>query len=166
MPFNMPRKITIILQTQINAPVERVFDLARSIDLHVQSTRHTGEQAIAGRTSGLIGLGESVTWRAKHFGIWQILTSKVTGLHPHFLFTDEMVQGAFKSFRHDHWFSEPCGQTTMKDIFCYEVPLRWIGWLFGVLVLKRYMTNLLVKRNQVIKQAAESDEWKALLGSN
>ncbi|WP_255563230.1 hypothetical protein [Mucilaginibacter sp. 21P] len=68
----------ITLTTIINAPVERCFDISRDIDIHIASTVHTGERAIAGRTSGLIGLGESVTWRAKHFGIWQNLTSKIT----------------------------------------------------------------------------------------
>lgn len=159
----MDTLITIVLQTQINAPIERVFDLARSIDLHVQSTQHTGEQAIAGRTSGLIGMGETVTWRAKHFGIWQNLTSKIIDYDPHFYFADEMVKGAFKWFRHFHWFSEYNGQTTMKDIFAFKVPLGWAGWLFGRLVLKRYMTNLLIKRNSVIQQAAESDEWKKFI---
>ena len=70
----------IELATHINAPIGKCFDLARDIDVHVASTRHTSETAIAGRTSGLIELGEWVTWRAKHFGIWQTLTSKITEL--------------------------------------------------------------------------------------
>lgn len=159
----MDTLITITLQTQISAPIERVFNLARSIDLHVYSTQHTGEQAVAGRTSGLIGMGESVTWRAKHFGIWQKLTSKIIACDPHFYFADEMVKGPFKWFVHHHWFSEPGGQTTMKDIFAFKVPLGWVGWLFGKLVLKRYMTELLIKRNEAIKQVAEGDEWKSFI---
>jgi hypothetical protein len=59
----------IELFTEINAPIEKVLDLARSIDLHMESTKKTGEMAIAGKTSGLIGFGETVTWRALHFGI-------------------------------------------------------------------------------------------------
>lgn len=161
----MSRQVTIILQTVIAAPIERVFNLSRSIDLHVQSTKHTGEEAIAGRTTGLISLGESVTWRAKHFGIWQKLTSKVTALEEPFHFADEMVRGAFKRFRHDHWFTEHAGQTIMKDSFTFEAPFGWLGWLFSKFILKRYMTELLEKRNLVIKQAAESDEWNALLGN-
>ena len=70
----------IELSTFINAPVAVCFDMARSIDLHVSSMAQTGEKAISGRTGGLIGLGETVTWRAKHFGIWQTLTAKVTEL--------------------------------------------------------------------------------------
>jgi hypothetical protein len=58
----------IELATSIAAPTERVFDLARSIDLHTERTAGTGERAVAGVTSGLIGLGEEVTWRARHFG--------------------------------------------------------------------------------------------------
>lgn len=155
----MHRQITIILHTSINAPVERVFDLSRSIDLHIQSTKHTGEEAIAGRTSGLIGMGETVTWRARHFGIRQTLTSKITSFNRPWHFTDEMVRGAFKSFRHEHWFTQTNGQTTMKDIFCFEAPLGWPGWLVGRWILKPYLTNLLIKRNKVIKQAAESGDY-------
>jgi ligand-binding SRPBCC domain-containing protein len=118
---------------------------------------HTGETAIAGSMHGLIGPGETVTWRAKHFGIWQTLTSKITDFEsPHF-FADEMVTGAFKSFRHEHHFSEENGQTIMKDIFTFQSPLGFLGQFANVLFLRRYMRNLLKTRNQVIKQtAAES----------
>jgi ligand-binding SRPBCC domain-containing protein len=142
----------IELVTHINAPIERCFDLARSIDVHMASTRHTGETAIAGRTSGLIELGESVTWRAKHLGIWQTLTSRITELeYPNF-FTDEMVEGAFKALRHEHYFYPVHDQTLMQDIFWFESPL---GILFDLFFLKKYMLRLLKKRNQVIKELAE-----------
>jgi ligand-binding SRPBCC domain-containing protein len=147
--------VKIILITKINAPVQKCFDLARSIDIHVVSTAHTGERAIAGRTSGLIELGETVTWRAKHFGIWQNLTSKITEFKAPNLFVDEMVKGAFKSFRHEHYFTENDNKTIMRDVFVYESPLGWLGKLADWLFLKKYMTDLLVKRNLVIKEEAE-----------
>lgn len=148
----MPR---IELSTHINAPIGKVFDLSRSIDLHMRSTSKTGEQAVAGRTSGLIGLGETVTWRAKHFGIWQELTSKITEFNYPTFFVDEMVSGAFKSFRHEHHFSDESGVTLMRDVFVFESPFGIIGRLFNRLVLKRYMTKFLVERNRVIKEEAE-----------
>jgi ligand-binding SRPBCC domain-containing protein len=145
----------IELTITINAPVQRCFDIARDIDVHVASTKHTGEQAIAGRTSGLIELGETVTWRAKHFGIWQNLTSIITDFNsPHF-FADEMVAGAFKSFRHEHYFIGDDKQTVMRDVFIFESPFGLLGKLANWLFLKRYMTNLLVKRNLVIMEVAE-----------
>src|ERR1700744_3953506 len=146
----------IELSTPINAPIERCFDLARSIDLHMESTKQTGEIAVAGRTGGLIELGETVTWRAKHFGIWQTLTSKITEFKYPDYFTDEMVSGAFKSFRHEHLFFAVNNQTVMKDIFIFESPLGWLGRLANYLFLWRYMQNLLEKRNEVIKRAAEA----------
>jgi ligand-binding SRPBCC domain-containing protein len=149
------KSTTIELTTTINAPVQRCFDIARDIDVHVASTKHTGEQAIAGRTSGLIELGETVTWRAKHFGIWQNLTSIITDFNsPHF-FADEMVAGAFKSFRHEHYFIGDDKQTVMRDVFIFESPFGLLGKLANWLFLKRYMTNLLVKRNLVIMEVAE-----------
>jgi ligand-binding SRPBCC domain-containing protein len=145
----------IELLTKINAPIEKVFDLSRSIDLHIESTKQTGERAIAGCTSGLIELGETVTWRAKHFGIWQNLTSKITAYNCPTFFADEMVSGTFKSFRHEHHFSTVDNHTLMKDIFVFESPFGMVGRLFNWLVLKRYMASLLVERNRVIKETAE-----------
>lgn len=148
----------IRLETNIQASKELCFDLARSIDLHVLSTKHTGEKAIAGRTSGLIKLNETVTWRARHFGVWQTLTSKITELNQPDFFVDEMVKGAFQSFRHEHYFASEKDGTLMTDVFAFESPLGWLGQVANVLFLTRYMRNLLQKRNQVIKEYAEMNK--------
>jgi ligand-binding SRPBCC domain-containing protein len=154
---------TILLTTTINAPADICFDLSRSIDLHKISTAHTNEEAIAGTTSGLINLGESVTWRAKHFGVYQTLTSKITAMQRPTYFVDEMVQGAFKSFWHEHRFQEADGITTMTDTFTYTSPLGPLGKLADVLFLEKYMTQLLAKRNAVVKEFAENGRWKEVL---
>ena len=149
--------VQVELSTPINAPIEKCFDMARSIDLHVESTKQTGEEAIAGRTSGLIELGETVTWQAKHFGIRQTLTSKITEFDRPNLFVDEMVDGAFESIRHEHHFTRVDNHTLMKDVFVFESPLGVLGRLANFLFLKKYMRKLLVERNRVIKEAAESN---------
>jgi ligand-binding SRPBCC domain-containing protein len=139
----------------INAPREVVFDLARSIDFHKESTKHTKEEAIAGKTSGLLELGESVTWRAKHFGFWLELESKITELDSPNYFVDEMQRGSFKSFRHEHIFKDKNGQTLMIDNFDYKSPLGILGKIADWLFLKRYMTNFILQRNNLIKCKAE-----------
>lgn len=154
----------IKLITPVQAPATRCFDLSLSIDLHIISTSHTGERAIAGTTTGLIGLGETVTWRARHFGVWQKLTTKITAYDRPRFFVDEMVKGAFKRFRHEHYFLENGeGITTITDVFDYQSPLGRLGRIADGLFLKRYMTNLLEERNQVIKQYAETEQWRRLL---
>lgn len=155
----------IELQTQINANPKLVFDLSRSIDLHKISTRHTHEEAIAGRTSGLIEPGETVTWRAKHLGIYQTLTSAITAMESPQFFVDEMVQGAFHSFKHQHLFTPNEKGTLLTDIFEYQSPLGILGTLADWLFLKKYVTQLLVKRNETIKEFAETDQWKKVLSS-
>ncbi|SFD13485.1 SRPBCC family protein [Algibacter pectinivorans] len=157
----MPR---IEIKTEIEAPKEIVFDLSRSIDLHKISTKQTHEKAIAGTIGGLIGLHESVTWRAKHLGVYQSLTSKITEFNRPDVFVDEMQKGAFKSFRHEHHFNAlNNGGTLMIDVFDYESPYGVFGKLADYLFLKRYMTNLLVERNRIVKEFAESEKWKAVL---
>ena len=162
---------TILLVTEINAPVERCFDLSRSIDLHTLSTSRTGEKAVAGgtppgRTRGLINLGETVTWRARHFGIRQTLTSRITEYRRPTYFCDEMVNGAFRSIRHEHHFTEEGNTALMTDVFRFESPLGWLGRLFNYLVLTCYMKRFLLARNRMIKEFAESNQWKEILKIN
>lgn len=148
----------IILRTEVAAPVERCFDLSRSIELHTQSTSKTQERAVAGKTSGLIGLGESITWRAKHFGVWQELTSRITAFeYPNF-FVDEMQRGIFKKIYHLHQFERTDTGTVMIDDFQFNSPAGILGTLVDAVVLKRYLTNFLLERNRVIKAIAESGD--------
>ncbi len=155
----------IHLKTSIKAPVERCFNLATSIDLHMVSTEGTGEKAIAGRTSGQILLHETVTWRAKHLGVWQTLTSRITAYQYPSFFTDEMVQGAFKSICHHHRFTQTAEGTLMEDEFHFESPLGILGKLFNYIFLTTYLKKLLENRNLVIKQYAEGDGWKKIPGA-
>lgn len=113
----------ITLITFINAPKQIVFDACRNIDLHQQSTSKSKELAIAGVTSGLINLNETVTWKGKHFGLYLTHKSIITEMNLYSNFTDKMVVGKFKSFQHDHFFIEVNGCTMMKDRIQYEVPL-------------------------------------------
>ncbi len=153
----------IKLKTEINADKTIVFDLSRSIDLHKISTEHTNETAIAGITSGLIGLNESVTWRAKHFGIYQKLTSKITEFDQPTYFADEMIRGAFKGFKHEHHFEDFNGGTLMTDIFDYQSPFGIFGKLADNMFLKKYLIELLTERNRVVKEFAETDKWKEVI---
>ncbi len=154
---------SIEIKTQILAAPPIVFDLARSIDLHQRSTKQTKEVAIGGVTSGLIGLNESVTWRAKHFGIYQELTAIITAFEKPHYFVDEMLAGAFKAFRHEHIFQATQTGTLMIDIFDFQSPLGYLGKVADYLFLSSYMRNLLEKRNLMIKAYAESDRWKDIL---
>lgn len=153
----------IELETFIAAPQNRVFDLARSIELHMASTRSTGETPIAGVTTGLLGLHQTVTWRARHFGVWQRLTVKMTAFDRPVTFTDVMVSGAFKRMEHTHRFV-PCeGGTTLFDHLLVESPLGPLGAIADKLVITRYMREFLMERNRVLKGTAEGEEWRQYL---
>ena len=147
---------TINLITKINAPKKIVFDLARNIDAHQNSASKTNEKAIAGITSGLINLNETVTWKGKHFGLYLTHTSKITEMDLYDYFADEMIKGKFKFFKHEHSFIEKNGKTVMIDNLMYKTPYGIFGRLFDKLTLKRYMTNFLKTRNLVLKELAEN----------
>ena len=154
---------SIHLTTFIKAPVERVFDLARSINLHKISTSHTREEAVAGVTSGLINENETVTWQAKHLFKIRRFTSKVTLMQRPEVFIDEMTQGDFKSFKHEHHFKATDNGTIMIDKIEFESPYAIAGKFLNKVFLKNYIKELLLKRNNVIKEYSESQKWKVIL---
>jgi hypothetical protein len=152
--------------TIIHAPIDRCFDLSRSVEVHLLANIHSGEQAIAagGVTSGLVGLGQQVTWRARHFYLRQDLTSETTALQAPAHFQITMIRGIFRFMQADHWFKTlPSGATEMRDDFRVAAPLPLLGKIAEVLFLRRYMLALLRERNAVIKQVAESREWRKYL---
>ena len=153
----------IHLTTFIAAPIERVFDLSRSIELHKKSMTDYREEAVAGTISGLINLNETVTWKAKHVMRTRVLKVQITEMERPFRFTDEMKKGDFKSMKHEHHFKQIDNGTLLIDVFAYEAPFGSIGRLVSNLYLFSYLEKLLEKRNQVIKEYAESSKWQHVL---
>jgi ligand-binding SRPBCC domain-containing protein len=149
---------TIRLITKIKAPIQIVFDLSRNIEVHQLSTFQSKEKAIAGRTSGLIEWNETVTWRGKHFGVYLKHKSKITEMELPAYFVDEMEQGHFKSFRHEHSFVAQNGTTVMIDFLQYETPYGIFGKLFDKMLLKKHLTDFLLKRNEFVKNLAETQK--------
>ena len=156
--------VTIEQCMQIAAPIQRCFDLSRSVEVHLLGTEQSGEQVAGGIKTGLIGPNEFVRWRAKHLGFRQHLTSKITAFDSPSYFQDTMIEGAFKFMQHDHFFlalSET--STEMRDRFTFEAPLPAFGFIAERLFLRRYMDHLLSRRNEILKQIAESDRWRHFL---
>ena len=141
--------------TIIDAPIAVVFDLSLDIGAHIASMSTSDERAVAGVTSGQIGLGETVTWRARHFGIPFTMTSKVTEWERPHRFVDEQVRGPFRSFHHEHLFDENDGVTTMVDRVRFDAPVGPIGRLVERIVLGRYLEGLIEERGQYLKSDAE-----------
>ncbi len=154
---------TIRLSAEVRAPVERCFDLARSVDFHLISTRGTGERVIAGRHAGLLALHEEVTWEARHFGVRQRLTSRITQFTRPSHFRDSQVRGAFAWFHHDHHFDPIASGTRITEVFEFRAPLGVAGRLAERLVLTAYMERFLSRRLGLLQQALETDWWEHFL---
>lgn len=148
--------------TLIKAPVERCFKLSVSIDLHLMAAAKTGEEAVGGVTSGLIGGGDTVKWRGRHFG-WRFKhESLISVWRPYSFFRDVMIDGAFKMFEHDHHFAAMNDGTRLRDELRFAAP-GVLGGLAESMLLRRHMTRFLQRRNAYIKRVAESDEWRRYL---
>jgi ligand-binding SRPBCC domain-containing protein len=154
---------TIHITTFITAPISRVFDLSRSINLHKISTAHTHEKVVGGVLNGLINEGEQVTWQAKHLYKIRLFTSKIIQMELPNFFIDEMIKGDFKSFIHQHHFKQVTNGTIMIDVLNFETPYGIIGRLLNTFYLNNYLQQLLIVRNEIIKKYAETEKWKAIL---
>lgn len=155
--------VEIVEHSTILAPIERVFNLSRSIDLHLISTQKTKEKAVAGVTTGLIGINEEVTWQAQHLFKKRYFTSRITHLNAPFYFRDEMVKGDFSSFEHEHFFEATAYGTYMTDKLLLCSPYGWLGKLADLVFMEKYIHGLIIERNRVIKEVAESNEWQKII---
>lgn len=145
----------IHLTTFIAAPIKKVFDLSRSVEIHVKGMKEFNEIILQGKTSGLLGKGDQITWQANHLFKNRKLSVEITEIHPDNYFCDEQVKGDFKKMIHKHYF-KPCDNgTIMIDYFYFEAPYGIIGKLFDRLYLHQYFEKLLEKRNLYIKEVAE-----------
>ncbi|PZS19905.1 MAG: cyclase [Pseudonocardiales bacterium] len=148
---------SIRLKTDVAASAPDCFDLSLSVDAHTESMDSSGEQAVGGTTSGLMRPGDTVTWRARHFGVTFRMTSAITAYDRPARFVDEQQHGPFQYWWHEHTFIPlDTAHTLMVDTVQFRSPLGPFGAIADRLVLAQYMTSLLRQRNQWLKTALES----------
>jgi ligand-binding SRPBCC domain-containing protein len=135
-------------RTTLPTTPERAFDVSLDVDLHLESFKDSEESIFGGMTSGEMALGDTVTWRARHFGIWWTMTSTITEYERPHRFVDEQKKGPFKSFRHVHVFeASDDGSTLMIDSVEFAAPLGVLGRIAEKVALERYLPNLIELRN-------------------
>jgi ligand-binding SRPBCC domain-containing protein len=144
-----------VITTQLSCPPDAAFDASLDIDLHLRSMAASGERAVGGVTRGKIGLGESVTWSARHFGVWWRMTSTISAYERPVRFVDEQVRGPFRSWRHEHRFEDRAGGTRMTDVVEFTAPLGPLGAVVAGTVLRAYLRRLIARRNAELKAATE-----------
>lgn len=148
--------VTFHIETSCLYDVDALFDISLSIDAHLEAFADSRESAVAGIQTGAIGLDETVTWRARHFGVWFVMTSRITSLEPHQRFVDEQVDGPFRVFVHEHQFWRSGGRTYMRDVVTVGSPIA--GPLIDRLVLVPYMRRLIGRRNRsLLRRLAAGD---------
>ncbi len=146
--------VSFTVATEFDAPVDDVFQLSLDVDFHKNSFSFSGEEIVDGVSEGGMVLGDSVTWRAKHFGFWWELTSIISAYNPPSFFVDEQTKGPFGSFRHEHHFSPigelPNQRTSLIDVVDFEAPFGFIGTIAERVFLRWYMRRLIITRNQAL----------------
>ncbi len=140
----------IFLTTALAAAPAEAFDLSLDVEFHLRSMVGAGEQIVGGTRSGRMGLGDEVTWRARHAGLWWRMTSRITDLERPHRFVDEQVTGPFASFRHVHCYSATPDGCVMTDDVTFSAPCGPLGTAVDRLFLVRYLRALIEGRNRTL----------------
>jgi len=149
---------TLHRETRIDAPRERVFDLARHVEAHVATM--PDEQANG--ATGLLELGDVITFRQRQFGIPFSLTAEVTEFDRPRRFADEQRSGVFGSLVHEHSFEAVDGGTVMTDDVTFEMPFGPLGRV-GEPIARRRLARLIDYHAMELRALAESEEWRQFL---
>ena len=152
---------TIVVETRIAASIGRCFDLARDVDAHAQSSDFTGERIVGGRTSGLLQLGDTVTFEAVHLGVRRRLMARIAELEPPRRFVDEMVAGPFASLRHVHEFRTEGELVVMVDTLAWRSPWGPLGRLADLLFVERHLRAYLTRKQANLKAYAEAERQRS-----
>ncbi|OUZ11749.1 cyclase [Aeromicrobium sp. PE09-221] len=138
------------VQTLSARSAEALFDAALDIHAHTASQSRSRERVVSGPASGRLGLGDRVTWQARHFGLWWTMTAAVTEVEEPTRFVDEQVFGPFARFRHEHRFETVDGGTLMTDTIEFAAPFGLLGRMVAVLVLRPYLRRLILQRGEFL----------------
>ena len=151
----------MMVEVLVRAPVERCFDLARSVDLHVDSSVQIGARAIGGRRAGLSEEGDATVWSARFFGLRFPMTTRIEDFSHPVRFGDRMTRGLLRQFAHIYRFQPlPDGNCAMSDELTVQAPFGLLGRLVEHCYLIRRMRHLAQSRLQHIQAVAESDDWR------
>lgn len=140
----------------IAASPEECFDLSLDVEAHASSMARSGERIVGGRATGVMALGDTVTWQARHFGVPFRMTSTITEWTRPGRFVDEQVKGPFARWWHEHLFDGDGQMTRMTDRVSYRAPAGPLGSVIDRAVLTTYMRQLILERSAWLKVELEN----------
>jgi len=153
----------IHLTTFVAAPIERVFDLSRHLALYKLVFQNRKERFTSGAGSNLLAKGETISVVSKHAGKSRMSMIRLSEIQHPISFVEEQVKGDLEHFRHEHHFKSVDNGTIIIDLVDFGQPKDILGRIFGKIYFKKYLENLLRKRNELIRSYAETEKWRAVL---
>jgi len=151
---------TVSDSIHINAPMDRCFLLATHVGLTAQALEM---QPVAGTVAGTLGPGDRVVWTGWRFGLPLVHEGLVTRYERPAFFQDTMARGRFRKYQHDHQFTEIDGHTLVVERLRFSMPFGPLGRQLGKRLVVPAVTKLLRRRVELLRQVAESYEWRRYL---
>ncbi len=154
----------IEFNTHIKAPIERCFDLSRSIDFHkISLSPVVKEESVAGCTTGLIGQNQHALMQSNCWGYHFSTELKIVKFNPPYFLSYEITDSNFESAIHDYYFYDIGDETVMVNHFYYKLKLGLMGEIANLLFLEKYLNKTISKRNDLLREYAETSKWQGVL---
>ena len=147
----------------IAAPADIVFDLSRHILLQKKAMEKIGAQQVRGVSSGLRSLDDAVMWGLSVLKKTFVFTLSISDYRPNEQITEEISKSALESFRHVRHIKAIKNGTLVIDEITYTLPEKWWASWVDRFFLRKKINDLLVAKNKILKEYAESNKWRALL---
>jgi hypothetical protein len=141
----------LVVETFINASVERCFALIRDQRLHGSTTVKRDPPDDCGAPV----LGETIRFETSFLGFQQVLIVRCIELIPPRRFVDAMIRGRFGLFAHIHEFDPDGEGTRLRDMLIWEARGLFDAAMDEILI-KRRLTDVVNERNRRLKQIAEN----------
>lgn len=154
---------TIRLSIWINAPAERCFSLATSAAFQRALARASLRTKSGEVSGGMLGVGDRLLWPGSYLRMRVSYATRIDQIRPVLFFREVADGGYFPHLEHEHYFTVLNDGTRVRDEVRFRLPAKGLLRPLSAPLLRRYLREQIARRNELLKEAAESEDWEAYL---
>lgn len=147
-----------VKESVIEASAERVFAFHEAPDAFARLHPPWQTSEIE-KPPASLEVGTEVIVKVKLGPFWQRIVAEHVAYEPGRMFADRMREGPFAAWLHRH-IVEPQGpdRCTLVDDIEYELPLGWLGRVFGGRFARWNLERMFEYRHRVTREACEAPD--------
>jgi len=138
--------------TSVGSPVRDVFAFFSNPNNLARITPAGVGFRIVSAPERSLRQGDRIEYRIRVSGVPLTWVTLITSWDENRSFSDLQEKGPYRRWLHTHSFEEVNGRTVMHDHVDYELPLGFLGRIFGGWFVRRQLDAIFEYREKVIKE--------------